>query len=174
MADEPFDPDRIDPDRLKRMFGEPQPLAKDQLFREGICERFEEINARLSPMIWALAYDEMKKANGDAMAMSAVLNSVVSAAAVFAAACLTEGPELDEELLTKSTANLKSCLAQREHCIDLVQKNAQGLGRALLFENLMPGIRTIIQQCSDGLGGVMKGLGVVSTQLNDLKKGGDA
>lgn len=146
------------------------PAAKDQLLRGEIYDQFEQVNQRLSPMIWALAWREMEKANGDGIVLNAILNSVVSAVAMFVAASVDDEGFI-EEICEKLQTNFRNCYAQRATAREIIGTSAPGVGRAMLIEESLPGIRDLVAQVSKGLGGVMQGLATVSTQVDNLGKG---
>lgn len=145
------------------------PVSKDDLLRGEVYSAFEEINGKMSPMIWALAWREMEKAKGDQVLLSAILNSVVNAAAMFVAASVDEGTFIDD-ICDKMVQNVRNCFAQREDARQIVASSAPGVGRAMLIEESLPGIRDVVAQVADGLTGTMKGLAVVATELENLKK----
>ena len=162
---EPFD--------FRKIMQNVDPAAKGQVFREGIYDHFEIINARLSPMIWALAWDEMVKAKGDPMVLNAVLNAVVSAVTVFAVSCMEDEAFL-EEMIDKMAVNMRNCFAQRLEARELVCTNAQGHGRALLLERAVPGMRDCVSQTGEGLAGLSKMMVELAKMVQDLKNRGGA
>lgn len=143
------------------------------LTREAIYEEFEQINARLSPMIWALVWDEMLKAKGNPLVLNAVLNSVVAATSVFVAASIDD-PSFLDEIVEKAGMNIRNCYEQREEARSIFAEAAQGQGRALLLERTVPGMREAISHTGTGLETLTKMMLQLATMVQDLKDRGDA